>query len=246
MGTLALLLLIVELPKSNFKRLTSVMLKELINQFYANKIKDQKERSDHFYISDAGKCPRQIYFKFKKAPRAEIEPRILRIFDEGDYVHLRLMGVLTSLGIVRAVEVQIPPQEIISGRADAIVGLEGGKPYVVDFKSISNFGFKSLQEPKQEHVKQIQLYMHYFKIPRGILLYESKDTQELKDFLLEYDPELIQRLLKGFEVLKKQIEENTIPAIPPELIGWPKWPCQYCEYLELCQKKEKSKLKKLE
>lgn len=222
------------------------MLKELINQFYSDKIKDQRERGDHFYITDAGKCPRQIYFKFKKAPRAELEPRILRIFDEGYYTHMRLMGVLMSLGIVRAAEVRIPPQQIISGIADAIVGLEGGKPCVVDFKSISSYGFQALDKPKPEHIGQIQLYMHYFKIPQGILLYENKNTQELKEFLLEYNPGLVQKLLEGFKVLKKQIEDNSIPSISPELVGWPKWPCQYCEYLELCQRVEKSKLKKLE
>lgn len=222
------------------------MLKELINQFYSNRLKDQKERSDHFYITDAGKCPRQVFFKFKKAPKAEIEPRILRVFDEGDFIHMRLMGVLISLGIVRATEAKIPPQEIISGRADAIVSLEGGKPYVLDFKSISSFGFNGLDKPKQEHVKQIQLYMHYFKIPQGILLYENKNSQELAEFVLEYDPELVQKLLEEFEVLKKQIAQNSIPPIPPEIVGWPKWPCQYCEYLELCQKVEKSNLKKFE
>ena len=219
------------------------MLKELINQFYTDRIKDQRARGDHFYITDAGKCSRQIFFKFKKAPRAEMEPRIMRIFDVGDYTHMRLMSVLFSLGIVRAVEVKIPPQEIISGRADAIIGLEGGKPFVVDFKSISNYGFKSLEKPKPEHTKQIQLYLHYFKIPQGILLYENKDTQELKEFQITYDPALVEKLLESFKILREEIKTSAIPLIPPELKDWPKWPCQYCEYKELCQRVEKSKLK---
>lgn len=219
------------------------MLKEFINQFYSDRIKDQRARGDHFYITDAGKCPRQIFFKFKKAPRAEMEPRIMRIFDVGDYTHMRLMSVLFSLGIVRAAEVKIPPQEIISGRADAIIGLEGGKPYVVDFKSISSYGFKSLEKPKPEHVKQIQLYLHYFKVPQGILLYENKNSQELKEFQITYDPALVEKLLEDFKTLKEQIGKDTIPLIPPELKDWPKWPCQYCEYKELCQRVEKSKLK---
>lgn len=219
------------------------MLKELINQFYLDRVKNKKKRGDYFYITDAGKCPRQLYFQFKGVPKKELEPRILRIFDHGDYTHMRIMSILFALGIVRAAEIKIPAEEIISGRADAIIGFEG-KPYVLDIKSIASFGFQKLNEPKDEHIKQLQLYLHYFKIPQGILLYENKDTQELKEFLIRYDPKLVQGLLEEFEALREQIKKDIIPMIPAKLGGWPRWPCQYCEYLDLCKRVEKSKLKK--
>ena len=41
------------------------MLKELINQYYLDRQKDREQH--HFYITDAGKCPRATFFKFKKA-----------------------------------------------------------------------------------------------------------------------------------------------------------------------------------
>lgn len=219
------------------------MLKELVNKFYADKAKDRREGRDHFYISDAGKCPRKVYFKFKGAPRAKRDPRVLRIFDEGDQVHLRLMGVLTSLGILKASEVDIPPRQLISGRADAIVGIDGGDQLcVVDFKSISSYGFDRLDSPKSNHRKQLQLYMHYFKIPRGILLYENKNNQKLKEFVLRYDQALVEKLLQDFKTLKKQIDQDQIPVIPEQNQGWPKWPCQYCDFSETCKKVENSKL----
>jgi len=215
------------------------MLKELIDQFYLDGFKE-KDRT-HFYMSEVGQCPRKIYFKFKKAPRKEPEPRILRLYDHGDYTHMRIMSVLFSLGIVRAVEIRTPPQELIAGRADAIIGLEG-KPYILDIKTSSQYKFSKLDTPEVDDVKQIQLYLHYFKIPQGILLYEDKNTQELKEFLVEYDPVLVQKILKDLEVLREQIEKDVIPAIPE---GLEPWRCEYCEYGEECQKVEKSKIKGL-
>lgn len=212
------------------------MLKELIDQFYMDGFRD-RDRGEQFYITDAGKCPRAIYFKFKKYPRKEPEARVLRIFDHGDYTHMRIMSVLFSLGIVRAVEIKIPPQELVSGRADAIIGMEG-KPYIVEIKSSSRYKFEKLVKPEPDHTKQLQLYLHYFKIPQGILIYEDKDRQDLKEFLVEYEPEIIEKILNDFKILKEQIKKNTIPPISKDIEPWR---CEYCEYRDECQKVDLSR-----
>lgn len=218
------------------------MLKELINQFYSDRAKKRNEKDQtRFYISDAGKCPRAVYFRFKGAPKKELEPEKMRVFEVGDHTHMRLLSVLFSLGLVRATEIKIPPQEIISGKADAIIGFEDGKPWLIDFKSISDFAFQKLNEPRPDHVKQVQLYMHYFKVPQGILLYENKNTQELREFQVQYNSTIVQRLLGELEILKEQIEKDTIPFIPKDLESWR---CEYCEYQEECQRAEKSRLEK--
>lgn len=214
------------------------MLKELIDKFYLDKEKDKQQ--DHFYITDAGKCPRAIFFKFKNAPRTKIAPEVLRMFDHGDYIQMQILNSLFSLGIVRAAEVKIPPHELISGRADAIVTLNN-ELYVVDFKSMNSLVFRNLQEPKEENVNQLQLYLHFFKIPKGILLYINKDTLELKEFLIEYNPVLAQKLLAQLAELKEKIDANIIPARLPT---WPEdWQCQYCQFKEICKMAGEKELK---
>lgn len=205
------------------------MLKELINQFYSDRERDRQQH--HFYITDAGKCPRAIFFKFKGAPREKIEPRILRLFDRGDYIQMQVLNSLFSLGVVRSSEVRIPPQELVSGRADAIVTLNN-ELYVVDFKSMNSMIFRGLTQPKEDNVNQIQLYLHFFKIPRGILLYVCKDTLEIKEFLVEYNSGRVQKLLKGLSGLKAQINAN---AVPQRLVEYPEnWQCRYCQFKEIC------------
>ncbi len=207
------------------------MLKELINRYYSELKKDREQR--HFYITDAGKCPRAVFFKFKKAPAEAMEPRILMMFDHGDYIHQLIMKPLFGVRGVQVVaaEINIPPQELITGRADAIVS-DGKELYVLDIKSINGQIFKSLNTPKEEHINQLQLYLHFFKQKKGILLYVNKDTQELKEFLINYKPEISQLLLNNLKDLKNKIDKNLVPDRIP---GWPEdWQCQYCQFKEIC------------
>jgi len=207
------------------------MLKELIDKFYSDRQKDRDQT--HFYITDAGRCPRAIFFKFKNAPREAIDARVLRMFEHGDYIHQLIMKALLSVRAVHVVasEVNIPPQELISGRADAIVS-DGKELHVVDIKSMNSMIFRNLIEPKEENVDQIQLYMHYFKVPKGILLYVNKDNQDLKEFIIDYDKERSENLLDKMTKLKKEIDKDVIPE---RLLEYPKsWQCQYCQFKEIC------------
>jgi CRISPR/Cas system-associated exonuclease Cas4 (RecB family) len=213
------------------------MLKEIIDKFYMDRQEDREQH--HFYITDAGKCSRAIFFKFKNVPREKMEARVLRMFDHGDYMQMQILSTLLSLGVVRASEVKIPPQELISGRADAIISL-GNELYVVDFKSMNSMIFKNLTAAKEENINQLQLYLHFFKIPKGILLYVNKDTLELKEFVINYNPALARDLLKGLSVLKDKLDTNTIPQPLPD---YPEnWQCQYCQFKEICSSAGKNEI----
>jgi len=205
------------------------MLKELIDQFYLDQQKNKEQT--HFYITDAGKCPRSIFFKFKNAPREKMDARILRIYEKGEYLHRNIFNILYRLKLGITTEVQIPAQEIISGRADAILSMNN-ENYVLDIKSMNSMVFRNLSEPKEENVYQLQLYLHYFNIKKGILLYIDKDQQNIKEFLVEYNPGLVESLLKDFQNLKTKIEKN---IIPPRQSDYPEnWQCGYCQFKEVC------------
>ena len=206
------------------------MLKELIDKFYLDNQENKKQL--HFYISDAGKCPRAIFFKMKQAPAEPADPRILRIYEYGEKLHQNIYNVLYRLKIGLTTEIPIPPQEIVSGRADAILCLNG-ENYVLDIKSMNSMIFRNLTSPKIENVYQIQLYMHFFEIKKSILLYIDKDRQEIKEFVVDYDPHLVQTLLSNFQDLKNKLENSQVPSA---LSDYPSnWQCGYCQYKEVCR-----------
>ena len=101
--------------------------------------------------------------------------------------------------------------------------------------------FRNLTEPKEENVDQLQLYLHYFKIPKGILLYVNKDNQELKEFLVGYDKGRVEKLLSGLTNLKEQIDSDTVPSRMP---GYPGiWQCRYCQFRIVCDMGEGGEMK---
>jgi len=207
------------------------MLREIIDKFYLDRQKDKEQH--HFYVTDAGRCSRAIFFKFKNVPRKEIEANILRLFDHGDHIHQLIMKSLLSTRDIHVVasEVNIPPQEIITGRADAVLS-DGKELYVLDIKSMNSMVFRTLEKPKEENINQIQLYLHYLRIPKGILLYVNKDNQELKEFIVKYDQAIAKNLLKDLEGLKEKIDSN---IVPDRISGYSSsWQCQYCQFREVC------------
>jgi len=210
------------------------MLKEIIDKYYLDKEKNKKAQTS-FYISEAGKCPRQIFFKFKNAPRKELEANFLRLFDHGDHMHQLIMKPLISTRDIHVVasEIDIPPQALVRGRADAVLST-GKELYVLDIKSMNSMVFRNLTEPKSENVDQLQLYLHYFKIEKGILLYVNKDNLELKEFVVSYDSQRAKSLLEGLSSLKEKIDADILPA---RIDGYPSdWQCRYCQFKEICDK----------
>jgi len=206
------------------------MLKELIDQFYIDNQKNSGQA--RFYITDAGKCPRAVFFKFKNAPKEPIEPRLMRIFEHGEHIHRHIFNILYRLRIGCTTEIPIPSQEIVSGRADAILCVNN-ENYVLDIKSINSMLFRKLLQPKEENVYQVQLYMHFFGIKKAVLLYVDKDQQNMKEFFIDYDEALCKNLMDKFYTLKGQIEADTIPA---KLTDYPKnWQCMYCQFKDVCK-----------
>jgi len=208
------------------------MLKEKINEFYLSNQKDRTQ--NRFFISDAGKCHRQIFYSFKNAPKKPIEPNFLRLFDLGNHVHQMIMRSLLNIKGIRVVaaEINIPPHGIISGRADAILSVDK-EFYVLDIKSMNSRAFGYLNEAKEDNVLQLRLYLYYFKINKGILLYMNKDDLRLKEFIVDSDTKQVEKLLGELNVLREQIDSNTLPS---RLSDYPKnWRCRYCNFSSACK-----------
>ena len=206
------------------------MIKERIEKFYLEKKRDWDKVA--FYVTDAGKCPRAVWFGFKKFPKKDKDARVMRVFENGDYTHMRIMSSLLSIGAVKAIELALE-NELVRGRCDGIVVINN-EPHVLELKSINSFAFKRLEGPKPEHIKQLMLYLHYFHINNGIFLYENKDTQELKEFMIKYDAKMAESLIQDFQALKHMIEKDILPPVP---LGLEEWECRFCDYSEECVKR---------
>ena len=167
-----------------------------------------------FYPSSLGNpCDRFLYLAYNgDLPEQTISPELQRIFDCGDALGYRFEKYFEKMGILISTESQVKCEDTkMSGRIDFIIKHEGIQDRaVIELKSINSRGFKALLDrPKPEHVIQTQIYLHLSNIKHGIVLYENKNDQHTKAFVVNYDENVWNKLV---ERCHKIMAMREIPA----------------------------------
>lgn len=176
----------------------------------------------------------------------DVDARLQRIFDNGHGLHDRYQRYAREMGLPTTVpeivargakvgkgrvaqEVRLDHPVGITGNADNVFEIDGFLE-VPDYKSINTYKFKTLMEPIDYHEKQLTVYLgmvdHIFggnppKPLRGRMIYEDKDTQDLKEFVVPWDAhhqELFASLVRYLEIVNQAVNQNT-PELAPCLCG---------------------------
>lgn len=195
-----------------------------------------------FYPSSISRCPRETVYDMLQYPRPEKSARFLMICENGDMVHLRYQKWFAEAGILLHSEYPLKVKEYrISGKVDAIIDLTPIIPEmeneisVVEFKSANNKKFVEMGEkgqPRNEYVEQLMLYLHFLKIPYGIVFVENKDNQETLEFWVEYDQALADRLVKKIVMINNCVNKKELPPRPYSNPNYS--PCKWCDFKEIC------------
>lgn len=94
--------------------------------------------------------------------------------------------------------------------------------------------WKNIKRPFSSHIRQGSLYMYCTGIHTIIFVYEWKPTQEVKEFIVEYQPEVIHDVLNGCELVLDCLERDSVPHRPM----WANSPaangCKFCPYKKIC------------
>lgn len=208
--------------------------------------RDNDSRKHFLHPSSIMGCARSFCYKFMDAPvyakaagSVEDSARTMRIFGNGDYFHLRMQVLFVRMGLCKLNDVEVEFETgDEQGTADVIITLDGARG-VVDFKSANEYSFNSIRENALDYKNEMQLriYMEKFGVKYGILLYENKNTQLLKEIVLLRnkikEDELDQRRDYIRHHLKRRIlaerEGKTHTTIP----------CSRCSYAHLCYNTDK-------
>jgi predicted phage-related endonuclease len=128
---------------------------------------------------------------------------------------------------VVACEVPIPEHPFISGRADQIVADQKGELMVVDIKSCSDWTLNKAREEEapENYINQVQLYLHFFKLKRGYILFYGKHRGDIEEHEVIYDAALCARLIDEIE---KFMKENVAKNVPPPPCFGGQWGCPVC------------------
>lgn len=71
-------------------------------------------------------------------------------------------------------------------------------------------------------------------INKMIFLYEDKNTQELKEFCVKWDDELLKELLTKYEYINSFVEDKKIPPRPKEATSKSCTHCRWCNFKSSC------------
>lgn len=169
---------------------------------------------DYFHLSEIGKSKKEIYESMRKPESRKTDATLQRIFDNGNYMHSRYYKYLAEMKLLVAAEIDVVNNDLFHGRADGIL-TDGKDLYVLDLKSMNQFPFANLKEAVKKDVLQIQFYMYYLNIPKGILLYENKNNQDIKTFIVELDKNMVEKVIEEFKKLKEIILQGLVPEDKP-------------------------------
>jgi len=120
------------------------------------------------------------------------------------------------------------------GRVDGILDLPDGF-FVIDYKSIFSMQYKKLTKPLEKHYIQIMIYIMLLDIKAGFLLYENKDSQQIKIYEVERNEEFIDRVKSRALKLKEMLLNGDMPKRPSSYTKGGK-PCKTCPFKKVCWK----------
>ena len=205
--------------------------------------KDKDSRQiDIYYASEAGDCPRRIYFSVTK-PKPP-ERSALRVFKLGHMIHDFIYKVINEqsnkfdyIDFERRVTVT-HSDFVINGMIDIYV-INKKSPEVIEVKSIRSFDY--LDKPLPKHVIQLQLYMYATRSKVGHLIYVEKNSLKTRYFPVVYDKKLVSQTIDKLAKISQCIKSETMPERVSEDFNY--YECVYCPYKKECMAYESNKTK---
>jgi rubrerythrin len=98
--------------------------------------------------------------------------------------------------------------------------------------------WKRIKRPLSTHNRQIQLYMYVLGVDKAVVLYEWKPTQEVREFHIELDMDVVQPLLDGALAVLDSIQDGSVPLRPREATSSDSDICARCSFKDRCWEDE--------
>jgi hypothetical protein len=196
-----------------------VDLVKRIDDYLADKNNGKRwKKSAGFAPSNTNNCARFLGYRLRGFEADVNFPgQVLRIFDQGHDVEERLVKYFTALGMVKKSQVNLvrsnPP---IDCWLDILIEY-GDKEIPIEVKSISNEGFvyrKGTHKPKDEHYRQLQIYLDIGGWDFGILYYVNKNNNEHLPIFIEKNQEFLDKLYARWNAIYDAHKKGELSVRP--------------------------------
>lgn len=220
-----------------------------IQQGAQEKTEEEKVTRNSFPLrpSSALKSQRDLYYGLENwekpgtIPTTPIEGRACMLLSLGHAIEKNLVWHIKNKYEVVYTNVRVKYGEVkradgaiveLDGELDFVLKLPSGELVICDSKSSGAYAFRG-ELPKDEHVAQINLYLHsqWAKdngIKRAFVFYYNKDTSDLKICSFYYDKDLAEATIDRFQHVLTRWEHKQKPRL--EYILGVDWQAKYSSF----------------
>ena len=208
----------------------------------------EKDRDPlRLFVTDVGKCPRQVALRMLGAKKAETNARQRAMWDVAEYIEKTLADALDVAGRLTGYQFPIPieDRENWGGRGDISAADDEGKEFGIEVKTVNPMAFKHQDRPKEGHVYQKTIYEHYLDIPFLLWYFDrGSDSNDPEQYDTSAEWEHVSSLMDELERMRAALPE--LPPILPRVLKkfdkgtvlkqGPAWQCKpteqhgYCPY----------------
>lgn len=190
-------------------------------------------RRGYLGMSQIGKpCERALWLDVNGADRAPIEGRVARIFDCGNATETRVIADLRAAGFI--IDGEQDGFEDFDGRfrghCDGVIHGVTKRPHLLEIKSANDASFKNFKKnglkSKPAYEGQMQCYMGYGGLERGLFVVENKNNQEIHTERVHFDRQ-------RFEELQTKARRILTATEPPAKTG-DETECRFCDLRLSC------------
>lgn len=163
------------------------------------------------------------YYNPGMIPESDIEGRVVMLLRLGHEIERHLVDFVKQEYTVPFTNERVTYGTLtkgaetinLSGELDFIIKLPSGQLILCDSKSSAEYAFE-YDTPKNEHIAQLQLYMHSEfcrnnAINEAWLFYYNKNNSDIRVIKFTYDPEIAEALIKRFQKVLDAYEKKELP-----------------------------------
>lgn len=216
-------------------------------------------------LSNTGKCPCATWFQLVGCKRPPLDGRVILMFRTGDHVEstYKFMAekYIKELGWAHFIfgeKIQIPTTEgeteyfykqidvslkvgdaIIPGHLDGIGMKTWNDPYVLEFKSMSNYAYEQFTKGiiDESYLWQVQAYMEATGINKTLMAVQRKETGHPYETVIERNKEKYDVFMRWADILAAKTQVPLRELNHSETKEGRKkldYPCSYCPFAKLC------------
>jgi CRISPR-associated exonuclease Cas4 len=177
-----------------------------------------------------------IFFEFQVINPDQYNDNKLDILVIGNVFHNSIEGSLKSTNHLISSEKQVKIELTVNERNIELIGhfdlllQVNNKLYIVDIKTTKsvNWQVENKYLPKQEHIEQLNLYLHALGIEQGSIVYIDKSDGVIFNHPVNYSSSIYEYSINNVTKMLEIEESKKLP--PPKEI----WLCKFCQFNDVC------------